>query len=92
MLDLRLIREHPDDVQRALAEKGGADLIPAILARDGERRRLVKEADDLKAERNIASEAIGRARKRGEDASAEQARMLDGGNDNATRHIFRQAA
>lgn len=79
MLDLRLIREHPDDVQRALADKGGADLIPAILARDGERRRLVKEADDLRAERNIASEAIGRARKRGEDASAEQARMREVG-------------
>ena len=79
MLDLRLIREHPDDVQRALAEKGGADLIPAILARDGERRRLVKEADDLKAQRNTASEAIGRAKKRGEDASAEQARMREVG-------------
>ena len=79
MLDLRLIREHPDDVQRALAEKGGADLIPAILARDGARRRLVKEADDLKAERNIASEAIGRARKRGEDAGTEQARMREVG-------------
>jgi seryl-tRNA synthetase len=79
VLDLRLIREHPDDVQRALADKGGADLIPAILARDGERRRLVKEADDLRAERNIASEAIGRARKRGEDASAEQARMREVG-------------
>ena len=75
MLDLRLIREHPDDVQRALAEKGGAELIPEILARDTERRRLVKEADDLKAERNVASEAIGRAKRRGEDASAEQARM-----------------
>jgi seryl-tRNA synthetase len=79
VLDLRLIREHPDDVQRALAEKGGADLIPAILARDGERRRLVKEADDLKAQRNTASEAIGRAKKRGEDASAEQARMREVG-------------
>jgi seryl-tRNA synthetase len=79
VLDLRLIREHPEDVQRALAEKGGAELVPEILARDAERRRLVKEADDLKAQRNIASEAIGRARKRGEDASAEQARMREVG-------------
>jgi seryl-tRNA synthetase len=79
VLDLRLIREHPDDVQRALAEKGGAELIPEILARDVERRRLVKEADDLKAQRNVASEAIGRAKKRGEDASAEQARMREVG-------------
>ena len=79
MLDLRLIREHPEDVQRALAEKGGADLVPEILARDSERRRRVKEAEDLKAQRNVASEAIGRAKKRGEDASAEQARMREVG-------------
>jgi seryl-tRNA synthetase len=79
VLDLRLIREHPDDVQRALAEKGGVELIPEILARDTERRRLVKEADDLKAERNVASEAIGRAKRRGEDAGAEQARMREVG-------------
>jgi seryl-tRNA synthetase len=39
----------------------------------------VKEADDLKAQRNIASEAIGRAKKRGEDAAAEQARMREVG-------------
>ena len=80
MLDLRLIREQPEQIQRALADKGGAELIPEILARDAERRRLVKQADDLKAERNTASEAIGRAKKRGEDASAEQARMRDVGD------------
>ena len=80
MLDLRLIRERPDEIQRALADKGGAELIPEILARDTERRRLVKEADDLKAQRNTASEAIGRARKRGEDAGAEQARMREVGD------------
>ena len=49
MLDLRLIREQPDAVARALADKGGGELIHAILERDAERRRLVKEADDLKA-------------------------------------------
>ncbi len=80
MLDLRLIRERPDEVQRALVAKGGAQLIPEILARDAERRRLIKEADDLKAQRNTASEAIGRARKAGQDASAEQARMREVGD------------
>ena len=77
MLDLRLIREHPEDIQRALADKGGAGLIPDIIARDAERRRLVREADELKAARNTASEAIGRAKKRGEDAAADQARVRE---------------
>ena len=80
MLDLRLIRERPEEVQRALADKGGAQLIPEILAEDVERRRLIKESEDLKAQRNTASEAIGRARKAGQDASAEQARMREVGD------------
>src|SRR5207245_9079865 len=48
VLDLRLIRERPDEVQRALVQKGGAELIPEILARDVERRRLLKEVEDLR--------------------------------------------
>ena len=79
MLDLRLIRERPDEVQRALADKGGTELIPEILARDVERRRLLKEVEDLKAQRNVASEAIGRAKKAGQDAAAEQARIREVG-------------
>ena len=80
MLDLRVIRERPDEVQRALADKGGAALIPEIVTKEVERRQLIKEGDDLKAQRNVASEAIGRARKAGQDASAEQARMRDVGD------------
>jgi len=80
VLDLRLIRERPDEVQRALAQKGGAELIPEILATDVERRRLLKEVEDLKAQRNTASEAIGRAKKAGQDAGAEQARMREVGD------------
>jgi len=80
VLDLRLIRERPDEVQRALAQKGGAELIPEILAKDVERRRLLKEVEDLKAQRNTASEAIGRAKKAGQDAGAEQARMREVGD------------
>jgi seryl-tRNA synthetase len=80
MLDLRLIREQPDAVIRGLTDKGGAPLIPEILARDTERRRLIKEAEELKAQRNVASEAIGRAKKAGQDAGAEQARMREVGD------------
>ena len=80
MLDLRLIREQPEAVARALADKGGAELIDQILGRDVERRRILKEAEELKALRNRASEAIGQAKRRGEDASAEQARMREVGD------------
>ena len=77
MLDVKRIRDDPEAVARALADKGGAELIHDILAVDAERRRLVKETEDLKALRNRASEAIGQAKRRGEDAAAETARMRE---------------
>jgi seryl-tRNA synthetase len=60
VLDLRLIREQPDAVARALVDKGSGDVIQEILARDAERRRLIKEADDLKAHRNRTSAELAK--------------------------------
>jgi seryl-tRNA synthetase len=80
VLDIRLIRESPETVERGLADRGGAELIRPVLAQDAERRRLVRESEELKALRNKASEAIGQAKRRGEDAAAEQARMREVGD------------
>ena len=77
MLDIKLLRDDPDGVERALADKGGAELVREILAVDVERRRLVTETETLKAQRNRASEAIGQAKRRGEDAAAETSRMRE---------------
>ena len=79
MLDMRLIRENPEAIERALVDRGGAELIRPLLALDAERRRLVRESEELKALRNKASEAIGAAKRRGEDAADEQARMREVG-------------
>jgi len=77
MLDLKLIREQPDAVQRGLGTRGGAELVPEILAVDADRRRLVTEVETLKAERNRTSEAIGQAKRRGENPEAVMARMRE---------------
>jgi seryl-tRNA synthetase len=77
MLDIRLIREDPAAVQRALATRGAAISLAPVLAADAERRRLLTETEELKAERNRASEAIGQAKRRGEDAQAVTARMRE---------------
>ena len=79
MLDMRLIRENPEAIERALVDRGGAELIRPLLALDAERRRLVRESEELKALRNKASEAIGQAKRRGEDAADEQAHMREVG-------------
>jgi seryl-tRNA synthetase len=77
MLDIKLIRENPDAVERALATRGTAVSLAPVLAADAERRRLVTEAEELKAERNRASEAIGQAKRRGEDAQTAMAHMRE---------------
>jgi seryl-tRNA synthetase len=77
VLDIKLIRDQPEAVERALAQKGGAELVTQILATDADRRRLIKETEELKALRNRASEAIGQAKRKGEDASAEMAKMRE---------------
>ena len=60
MLDIRLIRERPEEVERALAQKGGAELVKEIAARDAERRRLIRESEELKALHGRASQEMGR--------------------------------
>ena len=77
MLDIKLIREDPTTVERALATRGAEIALAPVLAADTERRRLVTEAEDLKAERNRASEAIGQAKRRGEDPQGAPARMRE---------------
>ncbi len=79
MLDLRLIRERPETVAQGLAARGGDGelLVRDVLKLDAERRAKLREVEGLKAERNRASEAIGRARRRGEDAAAEMARARE---------------
>ncbi len=61
MLDLAYIREHPDEVKAAMQVLGASDVpIDRILHLDAERRRLLTEAEALKAERNRVSKEIGR--------------------------------
>ncbi len=82
MLDLRLIREQPEAVAERLSTRGlaAAAQIKELLAADARRRAALREAEELKALRNRASEAIGQARRRGEDAAAEVARMREVGD------------
>ncbi|MDH3733602.1 MAG: serine--tRNA ligase [Gemmatimonadota bacterium] len=78
MLDLRAIREDPDTVIQCLAVRGDDDLegaVRSIVREDEARRALIAEVEELKAERNAASKAIGEAKGRGEDASAAIAAM-----------------
>ena len=72
MLDIRLIRENPDEIIARLASKGrdAKEDIAKILELDRERRSLIQKTDELKARQNKVSKEIPRMKKAGEDVSA----------------------
>ena len=65
MLDVRAIREDPDRFRKGLARRNLADAVDLILALDERRRQLTVRVEELRAEQNRSSKAIGRAE--GED-------------------------
>jgi seryl-tRNA synthetase len=79
MLDLKAIRRDPEPVRAALARRrdGSDERLDAALALDARRRELLPEVESLRARQNEASQAIGRAKQEGRDASAEIAEMQD---------------
>ena len=60
MLDLNLIREHPEDVKAAMVKLYADTPIDDILALDVKRRSLLGEVEKLKAQRNAVSKEIGK--------------------------------
>lgn len=72
MLARELLRQSPDLVRQALADRS-ADPAPVDLwlGLDADRRRNLVEVEELQRQRNEASKAIGERKRRGEDASVE---------------------
>lgn len=70
MLDIRLIRETPEVLDRALARRGAQPAASTILALDEQRRAVQTEAQTMQARRNEASKQIGEIKKSGGDAAA----------------------
>ena len=61
MLDINLIREDPDQVRDALRKRhADPDPVDQVLELDEQRRDLIQQAENLKAERNLVSKEIGR--------------------------------
>ncbi|TVR73775.1 MAG: serine--tRNA ligase [Sphaerobacteraceae bacterium] len=61
MLDLRLIRENPDQVRDGIRRLNIEAPIDDILSLDEQRRSLLTRVEELKAQRNAGSKEIGKA-------------------------------
>ena len=71
MLDIKYIRENPEEVIARLLKKGkdAKQDIEAILALDGERRALIMETEAIKAEQNKMNKLIPQYKKEGKDVA-----------------------
>ena len=68
MLDIQLIRENPEYVQKALAKRGLEVDFKELLDIDVKRREAMTEVEALKAKRNKASAEVGQLKRNGENA------------------------
>jgi len=71
MLDIRRIKENPEEIIDLLARKGkdARETIERILELDNQRRTLVNETDGLKAKQNAVSKQIPAMKKAGQDTA-----------------------
>ena len=65
MLDIRRIRQKPQEVVEKLRTRGKEISIDTLLRQDEERRALLAQVEEKKALRNAESKKIGAAKKKG---------------------------
>ena len=75
MLDLRFVRENPEIVKQNIRNKfqdAKLPLVDEVIELDEENRKVKKEADDLRANRNKISKQIGALMGQGKKEEAEE--------------------
>ncbi len=77
MLDRKTIRQDHETVRQAIIDKNESADLDAFLALDAEHLALIREVEELQAERNRASAAINEMKKSGEDAGEAIARTRE---------------
>ena len=79
MLDIKLIKENTEEVLQRLANKGkdAKEEIARILDLDAQRRAIIVENENLKAEQNKTNKLIPQYKKEGKDVSEIFARMKE---------------
>ncbi len=77
MLDLKFVRENPELVRQAMHLKGEEGDLDGLLAQDNNRRRLLKEVEELKQIRNRVSKEIGQSGGKSEAAENKKTEMRE---------------
>ena len=76
MLDIKRIRQNPQELKDALIKRNKTDIdVDALLALDEQRRALMTEVEEKKARRNAVSDQIPKMKKEGQDVAPIMAEM-----------------
>jgi seryl-tRNA synthetase len=83
MLDIKLIREHPEVVRSNLEKRGDAaklKMLDDLILFDLEWRQLLTKVNELRRRRNMVTEEVATLKKEGKDASraVEEAKSIPG--------------
>lgn len=75
MLDKNYVRENLDAIRTRLATRGGDYRLDELVAAEAERKAALLQTEELRRQRNEASEAIGKLKREGGDTSVQQAQV-----------------
>ena len=79
MLDIKLVRQHPQRLREALGHRGLDLDLDGFLALDEKRRAGLQRIETLRHRRNVVSEEIARMKKAGRAPEALMAEMREVG-------------
>jgi seryl-tRNA synthetase len=77
MLDKTFIRENLDLVRERLAARGGAYPLDELMTVEAEWKSVMLRSEELRRQRNDASESIGKLKRTGADTTVQQARVKE---------------
>lgn len=69
MLDIQKIRKNPEEVKRALKKRNIEVSFDELLVLDEQRKKLITQVEELKAQRNKASKEVGQLKREGKDSA-----------------------
>ena len=77
MLDIKFVAENVEEVKKIMANRSGSYDVDAPAELYAKRKQLIKKTEEMKAERNRATEEVARLKKSGGDASATIAKVKE---------------
>ncbi len=80
MLDIKWVREHLDEVEQALKNRGAKIDLSRFKELDSKRRKMIVEVEQFKSKRNVASGEIAKLKKAGQLAEDKVAAMRELGD------------